>query len=850
MIRVELTIEPQGSATAGEPVACGLPFPRGALLDAASIALFDAAGEGVPVQMRVLDRWSDGSIRWLLLRWAAPTRGGEKLMLATRGTSPVVAVAPALEIDASEAAVRVRAGAYEYRIERGAGFPLSSVAHDSIEQLDPSSSRFLLADSANRTTVAHVRSFEVEERGPLYSRIRVEGEWQSSFAAPILVWARLHFHAASAAVRVEVGLRNRRPARHRGGYWELGDPGSFLIRQATLTLGSRATTIGSIVCSPEPTAPLAAYDAPFELFQASSGGENWRSRVHVDASGTVPFELRGYRIRARSETRSGERAEPIVGLRAGETSIAVGVPKLWANFPKAIDCDGRVLALHLFPPQSLHPHELQGGEQKTHTAYLSFAPDGAAALGFCRRPLRVRADPEWYAASDAVPSLVTPAKAARGDYEALIESAIDGPESFFAKRERIDEFGWRNFGDLHADHEERFSDGPKPIVSHYNNQYDAVGGLLRQFLRSGDFRWWDLAGDLAEHVADIDVYHADGDKAAYDHGLFWHTLHYTDAGKSTHRSYPRSTSASGGPSNEHNYTTGLVLHHFLTGSPSSRETALELARWVVDMDDGRRTIFRWLARGATGHASQTAELAYHGPGRGLGNSVNALLDAFQLTRDRAWLETAESLLHRCHASAPEPATLDLGNPERRWSYVVHLQVLARYLEVKEEMGERDRRFREARTYLLRFARWMVEHEYFYLDRPDRLEFPTETWAAHEVRKADVLVLAARHAARHEERRRFSERARFFFDEAMSRIASMETRTRTRPLVILIGNGAAYLARWSGIEDGPLETDNDAPLPLSSTFVPQRRVAIRRAKGIALASCSALAVAAFTWWLRG
>ena len=33
----------------------------------------------------------------------------------------------------------------------------------------------------------------------------------------------------------------------------------------------------------------------------------------------------------------------------------------------------------------------------------------------------------------------------------------------------------------------------------------------------------------------------------------------------------------------------------------------------------------------------------------------------------------------------------------------------------------------------------------YLDRPEILEYPTETWAAQELRKGNVLRLAARHA---------------------------------------------------------------------------------------------------------
>ena len=49
-----------------------------------------------------------------------------------------------------------------------------------------------------------------------------------------------------------------------------------------------------------------------------------------------------------------------------------------------------------------------------------------------------------------------------------------------------------------------------------------------------------------------------------------------------------------------------------------------------------------------------------------------------------------------------------------------------------------------RAVLLHFARWMVVHERPYLDRPDLLEYPTETWAAQDLRKANVMRIAALH----------------------------------------------------------------------------------------------------------
>ncbi len=246
------------------------------------------------------------------------------------------------------------------------------------------------------------------------------------------------------------------------------------------------------------------------------------------------------------------------------------------------------------------------------------------------------------------------------NYLRLVNAAIEGPDTFELKRERVDEYGWRHFGDLYADHEAVRDSGPEPLVSHYNNQYDALAGFIYHFFRTGDDRWWSLLGPLASHVADIDVYHTERDRSAYNRGLFWHTFHYLDAGLSTHRCYPRSPGVGGGgPSAEHNYTTGLMLHYFLTGDPRSREAALDLARWVIDMDDGTRTPFRWLTRQDTGLASSTADLGYHGPGRGAGNSVVTLLNAWRLTGDRRYLEKAEGLIRRCINPSDDIEALNL-----------------------------------------------------------------------------------------------------------------------------------------------------------------------------------------------
>src|SRR6185436_16658911 len=107
------------------------------------------------------------------------------------------------------------------------------------------------------------------------------------------------------------------------------------------------------------------------------------------------------------------------------------------------------------------------------------------------------------------------------------------------------------------------------------------------------------------------------------------------------------------------------------------------------------------------------------------------------------------------------------------------------------IGEVDASYAYGRAALLHYARWMAQHEVPYLDHPEKLEYPTETWAAQDVRKSDVFLFAARHADE-AERDRFTERARFFFDYSMGALLREKTRAFARPVILLLSNGLMQL----------------------------------------------------------
>jgi hypothetical protein len=790
----------------------------------------------------VTDRWPDGSIRWTLLDFHADHDGSDaphQYELGTGGPARQAADGPAsLRVIEEQDGFSVQTGpaAFAFRREGSGVFPSVSVFGVPVTDLGRSGLTVELSDGSVVAVIT--KDARIEAAGTLRAVVRVDGVAAWGGRARLHISVRITLHAGSATAHFAVTVHNPARATHPGGFWELGDPGSVTFRDLSLRVAlARTDDLVEVSCSPALDTPLVPRGDRLELYQASSGGDRWQHPTHVDAAGVVALPFQGYTLESGRGREHGPRATPIVSMASGTARVTVAMRQFWQNFPKAIEAGRNGLVLRLFPRQHTGPHEIQGGERKTHTCAIAFGVDTVSdvILDWARSPLMVRASPAHYAQSGAIPYLTAAGVHTDQGYAALVASAVEGGDSFIAKRERVDEYGWRHFGDLYADHEAAFHDGPQPLVSHYNNQYDAIAGFGRQFLASGDARWQWLMDDLASHVADIDIYHTVEDKSAYNGGLFWHTAHYTDAGRSTHRSYPRAPGVGGGgPSNEHNYATGLMLHYFLTGDLLSREGAVGLARWVIDMDDGERTPFRWLARGPTGKASSTASELFHGPGRGAGNSIVALLVGHQLTGEPRFLTKAEELIHRCIHPVDDPHALDLLNREARWSYTVFACALGRYVDYTAERGEFHRTHAYARESLLMLARWMEVHEYPYLDRPDQLEYPTETWAAQEMWKSETFAFAAKYAADEALQARLIERSEFFFGYAVRTLAGMPTRTFTRPVVLLLSRGHMQRQVRTGSADAVVAPTGAGPFDPRVPFEPQKARAVRRARAIAWA----------------
>jgi hypothetical protein len=821
-LRVPIEIrEHFGLSRNGEPVVVGVPLPRGTVAGHCDWRLHDARnGNCLPVQVEPLAFWPDGSMKWLSVMLLIDIMANEFVRLelsayscsmenletqaATRRLagaygraagseySPPVPAACERPIATEDDrdACEITAGPITLRLPKRGTSIVESVSASGRDLLGDAGARLECLDARGKVREVVIESASIESAGEVCCEWSFHGRVRRCEGTRVT--GKLSVYSACGLMRIELTLQNPARARHAGGCWDLGDSGSVLLKGWRLSLDLS-------VLEPQCMAWLESdFDQvhrtpklPWRLCQFSSGGKNWNSRNHVNRHNAVPLRMRGYRCEAADSQREGLRARPVVCIEFHAGTVTCALTEFWERFPSAIRCESNRLLVEFWPDDFGDLHELQAGEHCTRVVWLRFDASGQVAcrdLAWVHEPLLAQLDPAWHAATEVIPWLPDNRNPRPPELQRLLNEALTGPSGFFEKREMIDEYGWRNFGDAWADHEEAHYSGAKPIISHYNNQYDLLYGLLIQYLLTGDRRWWQLADPLARHVMDIDVYHTTRDKSAYSGGLFWHTGHYLDAATSSHRSYSRRMNGpSGGPANEHAYSAGLLLYYCLTGDRRATNTVLQLADWIIAMDEGAQHVLGLLSDAPTGRASCTAAIEYHGPGRGAGNAIGVLLDAWLCSGMDRYIDFSEMLIRRTIHPHDDIASRDLNNFEQRWSYTVYLQHLARYLHLSHGVDRSNGMREYTMASLVHYADWMLDNDLFYLDYPEQLEYPTETWAAQELRKGNVLFAASQYvdASRGAQ---FKDRAQSIMTRAWQTLMSFQTRCCTRPLALVLQQG--------------------------------------------------------------
>jgi len=780
-----------GVVGTGEPLRVGVPLPKGVVRHASLLSL-TAASKPLPLDVNATQYWPDGSVRWCLLDTLVPgnTNIGQAQQLITLQLGERKLTEHNIRVtERKDGSWHVDTGGCQFQVQ-GDELKVASIGEKSV----------VLGGAALHVDGVRVSTAQVE-----HSR------WSSTLASARVTLTQfgvfrsvdvgiycqfesvVSFHANSGRVNWQFTVHNPKAAIHEGGLWDLGDPASLMFSGLKMTC--RLPDVGELQIQLEPESEWLSGVSQMDLVQASSGGNAWQSTNHVDCSGQVNLAFKGYQYTAGNEGQVGNRASPLLYANCG---IGVYLDRFWQNFPKALYFAEHELVLDLFPELEGYEHELQPGESKTHHLRFDFTGDRDKCEQL-RTPLQISFPPGYIENTACLQHFSTQHEA----LNSLIDMGLDPQLGFGAKREVIDEYGWRNFGDIFADHESLYLPDGKLYVSHYNNQYDPLYGFLRQYFVSGRREWLNLAEELAWHLVDIDIYNTREDRAEYNGGLFWHTDHYVDAFTSSHRTYSRqqqpdgqNVTQGGGPGAEHCYTHGLMLHYCLSGSERSRHAVLQLTDWITHFYEGTGTLIEWMLDFKVRmlprirYARDSGKILDHKYpfNRGVGNYINALLDSLAITNDRRYLQKAEKVILGTFNPLDEIEDRNLNDVESTWFYTIFLQAVVRYLEVKKQYGEQaGGEFIGIRDAFMKYANWMLEYEKPYLDQADILEYPNDTWVAQDLRKACLLFYASGYAPNSILRKRFESRASGLFSYVSETLTQSSTRHFSRILAILMQN---------------------------------------------------------------
>lgn len=827
--------EPAGIDRVREPVSIGIPFKRGLVAenDLETLGLTDPENQNIDCQTQVLAKWPDDSLKWVLLDFQASIKAYTKkewILSKVKNSRSARTYCHEIKCREEQDHIRINTGTAVFSLNKNRFDLFAGVTVKGSNLINSLLSKIILTDENNSEYNPYLKKIYIETKGPQRCTIKAEGVFKDvgshEFAS---FFARICFYAQSAVVRIDFTLLNSKPAHHPGGLWDLGDKGSVFFKDLSLHFGLDTNNQTHLYWKDEPGKPYEKINGKaFKIYQDSSGGVNWNSPNHVNRNNELKIRFQGYKAFVNeSLIKQGFRPEPVLSLQDGQNRFQTAIKHFWQNFPKSIRANDNTIILGLFPGENDDLFELQGGEQKTHTVFFDFCSEDAHyPLDWIHTPLIPVLTAKTYTDSKVFSFFTHERTETLSNICEIIDSGIKGNQSFFTRREIIDEFGWRHFGDLYADHETVLKKTDEIFPSHYNNQYDCIYGLLQQYMVSENKDWFILADELCRHIKDIDIYHTDQDRPEYNHGLFWHTEHYIKAETATHRCFSKRHQGErnlnfygGGPSLSHTYATGLLHHYYLTGDLSSKEAVLELAAFVVNNMDMHHTLANRVvsALKSLKKNKKTEDLvnlnkvySLDGPGRASGNALSTLTDAYRLTCKKKYLLYAEKIIYTCISPQDDIEKRDLLDVENRWMYTVFLQALGKYLDSKYESGDFDHAFGYARKSLIEYARWMAENEEPYLSRPEKLEYPNETWAAQEIRKANVLFYAVRYS-KPDHGNQFLKKAETLFLGAVESILTFKTRTLTRPIALLMQNfmtGAYFQTHIFG--------DNMMPPPQKET----------------------------------
>jgi hypothetical protein len=370
------------------PMTVGVPFPQGALYDAAHVRLVDEQGRDIPLQTRITGRWSRyGAIKWLLCDFTADVAGKPRTLYLEYGDRWPDILKRFFGWKQPDNATIIAV------TERAAGFPVINAGRLRVDEsgvafdfkgngafqpvLKPEAlyGAFVEHEDGRRFAVPTNIRHAIEEIGPEKIVVRRTGWYSAVTAAP-----PTHAHANSHAYASDrfcnfitrfVFHRDSPVIRIYHTWIFTGDGNKDRIR----AMGWRFDAAGSI----QPDGFLTAF---------TNG--TWAPGDRL-----VQFDYHTYKIDNGATSLEG-RTPGVLSAAIGGARLLFGAKDFWQNFPGELEFTTNAFTFYNWPRHN-QPAAYERPVPIGQAYRLRFAHEGAL-LDF-KLPQEYTEDPIWTTAS-------------------------------------------------------------------------------------------------------------------------------------------------------------------------------------------------------------------------------------------------------------------------------------------------------------------------------------------------------------------------------------------------------------------------------------------------------------------
>lgn len=558
------------------PTTGGVPISEGAAPAGTHFTLFNSDGTVVPCQAKVLARWKDGSVRWVLLDFQAnpPANGASHFRLRwskdVSQARPLVPVRVHEDEQASLVSGQVSVGAVKDGLFRIGG------------RLDL---RLTMTDRNNRQFHGVVERLDIETKGDVRSTLLATGDLLTSERKRAFGFSiRVSVYAGLDRIRLEPQLLID------------ADKGLFQdIRELSLE-----------VC------PVGSD------WTATIGGTS-ESKLKP-SSGVRLFQVDDRMFRVEGTAKHGAKAPGWAEIADGKGSVAIAVKDFWQQWPKSLEVAQDALRIGLLPKfqadayAHMEPwykyqywfegdyYRLRTGQAPRWVIWIDLSGDGPSLAKGANAPLIPSPDPEQAIAGGVWGYIAPAGSSGMADYDKWAENLFDN--AYCHSIETQCDYGQMNWGDWFGER----------TCNWGNHEYDTPKQILLQFARTGDPKYFHIGNAAARHTAEVDVVHFInedlrrhlekdlGGGGAYPTrpGLVHqHCVGHVSGFYPVQKIRQLYAEVGNGrylclsPYNlGHIWTYGMVYDYFLTGDPWMKETVEKIGENLVKLVEDRKFNFR------------------------------------------------------------------------------------------------------------------------------------------------------------------------------------------------------------------------------------------------------------------